>query len=497
MSYDSYADQLANAQRRRAMAEAMYERNLNSEPTMQTTPGGMVVPYSPFQGLAKIASAVVTNRRAKKAQDEEDKLRSQHSSDIASAVDQYRNAVPDSQVGNAAGATIVGNALSTAANPPTNYVQPQPAQPRIPMGQTQATNKLVEELAPREQVAQMLAQRAMKPGFTGKLGPGDVAYDNGRQVASVPAKAPDDSVDYVDLGDKRTPVSHRTGQPTMGLASLTKGMTPGGAAADARAQQNKLGDDEGVLAGELYKNGVPAPSGGRGTALKPTLRALLDENPNLTPAEIAEGVKTGKIKYKVDMDAGVAPVKAAQSALAQNEKLYAAASGYANTLDKNLTDLEAAYAKLPDQSPVMNKISRNYAQNVTGDPDTASAIKWLNDVTTEYAKLSSGAMGNAPASDTAQAHARETINKYMTQGGIKAVIAGMRKEKENRISSIRGESDRIRGQLQNGGAPPEPAAQPGAAVSFGSEAEADAAARAGALKPGTKITINGVSGTWQ
>lgn len=38
---------------------------------------------------------------------------------------------------------------------------------------------------------------------------------------------------------------------------------------------------------------------------------------------------------------------------------------------------------------------------------------------------------------------------------------------------------------------------PAAPTSFASEAEAEAAARAGTLKSGTKIVINGVSGTWQ
>jgi len=38
---------------------------------------------------------------------------------------------------------------------------------------------------------------------------------------------------------------------------------------------------------------------------------------------------------------------------------------------------------------------------------------------------------------------------------------------------------------------------PEKALAFGSEAEAEAAAKAGKLKSGTKITINGVSGTWQ
>jgi hypothetical protein len=224
--FADYQQQVIAAQRRRAVAQQLAEMASQNtvDSRMRVAPGGEVVPYTGLEGLAnlgeKLGTSWMARRADKKAKAAEDQALKTRDTSLASAVEEYRNAVPDREVGNAAGATIVGNALSTAANPPSNYVQPQPAQPRIPMGQTQATNKLLEELAPREQVAEMLAQRAMKPGFTGKLGPGDVAYDNGRQVASAPMKPPEDFTDWRESGDQLMPVSHRTGAPVPGVSPM-------------------------------------------------------------------------------------------------------------------------------------------------------------------------------------------------------------------------------------------------------------------------------------
>lgn len=152
--------------------------------------------------------------------------------------------------------------------------------------------------------------------------------------------------------------------------------------------------------------------------------------------------------------------KANTQALAQNEKLYTATSGYANTLDKNLDNLLASYKKIDSSgSPLINKAVRSWQQGTTGDPQTADMIVWLNSVQGEFAKLRSGSLGNAPASDQAMRDSKEVINKYMNAGGIQAVAQAMRQEKDNRLSSIKAESDRLRGALSPSGptATPQPA----------------------------------------
>lgn len=143
-----------------------------------------------------------------------------------------------------------------------------------------------------------------------------------------------------------------------------------------------------------------------------------------------------------------AALKANSSALGQIQKLETATNQYANTLDKNLDNLEAAYKKAGNLgSPLLTKVQRAWQQGITGDADTASMVTWLNAVQGEYAKLKSGSLGNAGATNAAMEDAKEVINKNMNEGGIAAVAAAMRAEKENRVAAIAEEKQRLMGNM--------------------------------------------------
>src|SRR5204863_3206008 len=75
--------------------------------------------------------------------------------------------------------------------------------------------------------------------------------------------------------------------------------------------------------------------------------------------------------------------------------------------------------------------------------ETAKLVTWLNAVQGEYAKIKSGSLGNVPASDAAMRDAKETINKYMTQGGMTAVAEAMRGEGNNRLSALREQKQQL------------------------------------------------------
>jgi len=140
-----------------------------------------------------------------------------------------------------------------------------------------------------------------------------------------------------------------------------------------------------------------------------------------------------------------------QAALGQNTKLYTATSGYAETLDKNLDNLVSSYKKVDSSgSPLINRAYRAWQQGGAGDANTASMVTWLNAVQGEYAKLRSGSLGNAPASDASMRDAKEVINKNFNSGGIQAVAAAMRAEAQNRLQSIRDQSASLTG---SGGSP--------------------------------------------
>jgi hypothetical protein len=143
-----------------------------------------------------------------------------------------------------------------------------------------------------------------------------------------------------------------------------------------------------------------------------------------------------------------AALKANSSALGQIQKLESATNQYANTLEKNLVNLEDAYKKAGNMgSPLITKAQRFWQQKVTGDADTASMVTWLNAVQGEYAKLKSGSLGNAGATNAAMEDAKEVINKNMNEGGIAAVAAAMRAEKENRVAAITQEKQRLMGDM--------------------------------------------------
>jgi hypothetical protein len=143
-----------------------------------------------------------------------------------------------------------------------------------------------------------------------------------------------------------------------------------------------------------------------------------------------------------------AALKANGQALGQIQKLETATNQYANTLDKNLDNLVTAYKAAGNAgSPMITKALRFWQQGVTGDPQTASMVTWLNAVQGEYAKLKSGSLGNAGATNAAMDDAKEVINKNMNEGGIEAVAAAMRAEKENRVAAIGEEKQRLMGSM--------------------------------------------------
>jgi hypothetical protein len=152
-------------------------------------------------------------------------------------------------------------------------------------------------------------------------------------------------------------------------------------------------------------------------------------------------------------------LKANGAALTQITKLEDATNQYANTLDKNLDNLVDAYKKAGNAgSPLITKAYRIWQQKGTGDADTAAMVTWLNAVQGEYAKLKSGSLGNAGASVSSMDDAKEVINKSMNQGGIEAVAAAMRAEKENRVAAIGEEKQRLMGTLSMSAPGTSPAA---------------------------------------
>jgi hypothetical protein len=192
-----------------------------------------------------------------------------------------------------------------------------------------------------------------------------------------------------------------------------------------------------------------------------TLAAMARANGGKLPASLARNpLMQAKVlermadQAKANGEDGAAIVyagnarKANAGALDNLTKLQTATNAYSDTLDKNLSSLlSAAKAAGGTGSPLVNRALRAYQQNVAGDPDTQQMVTYLNAVESEYAKLSSGSLGNAPISDAAKKDAKNVINSALTQGGFEAVADAMRREAQNKKDAYAAQISDLQGKL--------------------------------------------------
>lgn len=125
-----------------------------------------------------------------------------------------------------------------------------------------------------------------------------------------------------DRGDviNQGTVDKLTGTRTPG-ADIKKSMTPDQAAKTSIQQSRGYNADESSLLAELALRSVSLPAGLRGQdQMKSTLRGMLDKYPDKLPSEIAEEVKSGKLKLTSETKASqVAGGQVGKVALAINE----------------------------------------------------------------------------------------------------------------------------------------------------------------------------------
>lgn len=234
--------------------------------------------------------------------------------------------------------------------------------------------------------------------------------------------------------EKPQQVVGANGQPTLVPEGQSYGMTPFNASLFGAANMT---DQALQFAADTYRTTGKLPASmGR----NPAMQARVLEK--VAADAQASGDTAGAIAART------AGLKASGQALDQNTKLEAATTSYYNTLDKNLTKLAELQGKVDGSGvPLVNKVYRAWQQNVSGSPDVAAYVTYLNSAAAEFAKIQSGSLGNAPVSDAARKHADEIINKNMSTGQINAVIDAMRGEGNNRLSSIREEGQALRGAL--------------------------------------------------
>lgn len=130
------------------------------------------------------------------------------------------------------------------------------------------------------------------------------------------------------------------------------------------------------------------------------------------------------------------------------------------------------------------------------DPNANAYATAINSVRQEYARLMSGPTSNAMLPVEAMKKGNELLSTGVDVASLEEVGNQMRRDAANTITATNSQINGLRSGIQNLGKgdyfPPTPHANPGGIPEFATEADA---AKAG-LKPGTRVKIGGVPGTW-
>lgn len=128
----------------------------------------------------------------------------------------------------------------------------------------------------------------------------------------------------------------------------------------------------------------------------------------------------------------------------------------------------------------------------TGDPETRAFGAALNSFINAYARAVSP-VGTPTVSD--KDHARAMLSRADSHKALLAIMDQLEREMKAAEKAPGAVRDQLRRQFNEGSSRIRD--RGAKASTFASEAEAEAAAKAGKLKPGDRITINGQTGTWQ
>lgn len=306
-----------------------------------------------------------------------------------------------------------------------------------------------------------------------KLGPGEQLLNPStyQPLASVAAKPIE-----VNLGDKTAlvdPNSHAV------VATYQHGLTPD-------QQQGTMSPAVAQLDAALSSAGVQLQGTRSPKMYNQRLQALISANPGMAPADIADKVRTGQIDYN-----------GAKRSTQQLSTTLAAARAQAGKLEQDFAAMEPLVAKADvSGSPIINKAWAQWEAGSSGDKDTAKLITYFNETATEYAKLNSGSTGSAAPAEGEINAARAVMRNAFSAGGFQGIKEALMESAQHKISAY-GEGLRAAATPGASVGNPQPTATTAASSSFATPEAAALAAQQGKIKKGDRITVNGVSGTWQ
>lgn len=277
------------------------------------------------------------------------------------------------------------------------------------------------------------AASAAPPPAPIKLSQGDVLLDpnnpSGPPLASAAPKGDFSIEKGVSVGNNQVQdflIDHRTGQKTPASPPYT---STGQQRLNNTSSNLADWDPDSInFAAEKYRLTGQLPPLGQGSG---AVKAQIIKKASENAAAAGDSATAAVFRQQA--------VKANGQAMDQLTKQVAATKAYSDNLEKNLASLETQVGKIDATGvPILNRAFTAFKNKVSGDKDTAKFVAYLQDVEAEFAKLKSGALGNAPLSDSQMKEAHDLMLNAFSQGGFAGLKEAIQQTARNKMESYGG-----------------------------------------------------------
>lgn len=198
------------------------------------------------------------------------------------------------------------------------------------------------------------------------------------------------------------------------------------------------------VAEELTRAGMPLPGGWSRNGMARG-NAILNEMGKSEEGGAGSGAVAG----------ARSEVKSNQAALSQNTKDLAAIRPYKEMLDLNAGILEKLADKaIATNSQWANKSINWLKMNAGDNPDIAEYLFQMNTVTTEAARVLNNPRLVGQLTDSARKDMRDVINGDMPLESTRRILARMKSDGANRVTSLEKERQRLMQGISRGAAVP-------------------------------------------
>lgn len=247
--------------------------------------------------------------------------------------------------------------------------------------------------------------------------------------------------------------------------------------------KGNFADVSGLLAA-LAAEGVSLPAGFRSKEqMRATLVGLKEKYPELSDDEIAKRVKDKQIDLQIE--------KTEATTAARKEASVGSAMEALNSKGGLYEQLDAAAQKVNfGDSKTKSQIRLGMQGKYVADPAIQYYVSKLQETRAELTQVFSR---TGQPTDAVRAMANEALPETASYQELKEAMRSSREAAD----AVESGNARFIEKLKAGTPLKQALAESQEPPAFGTEQDAVAAAKAGKIKPGDRIVVNGVSGTWQ